>query len=208
MTETRGLVASVLLASVVVPAAGCLGLSRAYPEKRYFALEAPPRGAAKGAPESGVLRVNPFRVGPLYEGNELVHRSGEVEYESDFYNEWFVPPGPMLTRAFEDWMGTAGVFEHVIPAGASVDATAAMGGLVTALHGDYREEAARAVLGVDVYVVSGEDSPRIILQNGYSKEVAIPNRSAEALARGLNEALRLLLVDLEADLRKLDLKQR
>lgn len=202
MSELRGFVACVLPVAGLL-AAGCLGLSKAYPEKRHFALEAPPHGETKGAPSKGVLRVNPLRVEPLYEGNELVHRTGDVEYESDFYNEWFVPPGSMLTSAFEGWLRRAAVFEHVVPAGAGVDATLALGGMVTALHGDYRGEAAKAVLGVEVYVVSEDAAPRILFHHAYRREVDIPKESAEALAGGLNEALRLVLADLEADLRNL-----
>ena len=185
-------------------AAGCLGLSKPYPEKRHFALEAPPRAEARAAARRGVLRVNPFRVAPLFEGREIVVRTGNAEYESDFYNVWFVPPGPMLASAFEEWLRGAGVFEHVLSAGAVVDAGAVLGGLVTALHGDYGGETARAVLGVDIHVVSGEDSPRILLHRAYRREVDIPVESAEALALGLNDALRLVLADLEADLRKLE----
>jgi cholesterol transport system auxiliary component len=184
-------------------AAGCLGLSREYPEKHEFVLEAPAHGEAKGTPAQGVLRVNIFRVGPICEQNELVRRTGDVEYESDFYNEWFVPPGAMLTSAFGDWLSSAGVFAHVITAAAGVDATVALGGLVTTLYGDYRTEQPKAVLGVEVGLVSEDAAPRILLQRSYRKEVEIPNQSAEALVRGLNEALRLILVDLEADLRKL-----
>ena len=202
MSELRMFVARVP-AVLCLLAAGCLGLSREYPEKHEFVLEAPAHGEAKGIPAQGVLRVNIFRVGPIYEQNELVRRTGDVEYEADFYNEWFVPPGAMLTSAFGDWLRGAGVFAHVITAATGADATVALGGLVTALYGDYRTEQPKAVLGVEVGLVSEDAAPRILLQRSYRKEVEIPNQSAEALVRGLNEALRLILVDLEADLRKL-----
>jgi cholesterol transport system auxiliary component len=181
-------------------AAGCLSLSKAYPEKRRFALEAPPRVEAKGAPRQGVLRVDPFRVSPLHASSELVVRTGDAEYESDFYNGWFAPPGPMVTSAVEEWLRGARVFESVVPAGAGVDAAASLGGLVTALHGDQRGETARAVLGMDVYVVTEEDPQRILFHRAYRKEVDVPGKSAEALALGLNEAFRLVLAGLEQDL--------
>ena len=206
MNEFRRVVARVPAVACLL-AAGCLSLAKEYPEKRQFVLVAPPRAEAKGTPSGGVLRVGILRVSPLYEGMELVHRTEDVEYESDFYNEWFVPPGPMLTSAFGDWLRGAGVFEHVLTSSAGVDASVALGGLVTALHGDYRMEPPKAVFGVEIGLASEDAAPRILFQRSYLKEVDVPNRSAEALVRGLNEALRLVLVDLEADLRKAATKQ-
>jgi hypothetical protein len=55
--------------------------------------------------------------------------------------------------------------------------------------------------------VANEDAaPEILCHHSYRKEVQLTKRSAEALARGLSEALRLILVDLEGDLRRLQLK--
>jgi cholesterol transport system auxiliary component len=107
-----------LLPLAALLAAGCVSLSKAYPEKRRFALEAPRRAETSGEPSRGTLRVYSLRVGPLHAGSELVVRTGEFEYESDFYNEWFVPPGAMLTRALEDWLDGGRVFDDVVPSGA------------------------------------------------------------------------------------------
>jgi cholesterol transport system auxiliary component len=130
-------------------------------------------------------------------------RTGEVEYESDYYHQWFVPPGAMLTSALERWLGAAAVFKQVTPPGARVDAGCTLGGLVTALHGDYRAQPGKAVLGLDLYLVRVDSSQEVLFRKAYLREVELAAKSPEGLARGLNEALKLILADLEADLRQL-----
>ena len=97
----------------------------------------------------------------------------------------------------------AAIFKRVVPAGGRMDSDLALGGLVTELQGDYRAQPGKAVLGMDLYLVRVDATGEVVFQKSYRKEVELAAKSPEGLVRGLNEALRLILVDLEADLRRL-----
>ena len=62
---------------LVLTLGGCVSLERAYPDRRYFVIEAP-RGAASPNPTaSGVLLVTSLRVSPRYESKSLIYRRSE-----------------------------------------------------------------------------------------------------------------------------------
>jgi hypothetical protein len=76
-------------------------------------------------------------------------------------------------------------------------------GTVTALYGDYRATPVKAVLGLEfVLVHDTAASIDMIWHNEYRKEVEVGDQSPEALVSGWNEALRVILTALEADMRE------
>lgn len=182
--------------------AGCVSLGQSQPEKQYFALEVVREGDARAALPRTMLDVRRFRASaPL--GRELVYRESDARYESDFYNQWFVVPDVMLTQQTTNWLTAAGLFQYVMDSSGSLPPTHILEGTVTALYGDYRANPAKAVLGLQfVLVHDTAASTDMIWYNQYRKEVEVSKQSPEALASGLNEALRIILTDLETDLNK------
>ena len=102
------------LAVIVTSPAGCLDLKKSYPEKRSFVLDvgAPPQDTpANGAI---VLKINKLRVSPLFAGRAMVYRVADLQYESDFYDEWFVAPGTLVTQQVHQWLSRSAGFQMVI----------------------------------------------------------------------------------------------
>ncbi|HMU32220.1 MAG TPA: hypothetical protein PKD43_19140, partial [Nitrospira sp.] len=133
---------------VVFVLGGCVNLSKSYPEKHSYILEAVHSGEMRASIPGTVLKVRKFRVSPTSEGKELVYRTSDARYEGDFYNEWFVPPNAMLTQQIMNWLTSAGLFQYVMDSSGPLPATHMLEGTLTALHGDYRATPARAVLAV------------------------------------------------------------
>ena len=59
---------SVFLTFLVL--SGCVELSKSYPEKHYYALEAVHTGEMRASILGTVLKVRKFRVSPAFEGKE------------------------------------------------------------------------------------------------------------------------------------------
>ncbi len=76
---------------------GCVNLEKSYPEKRYFIMDASRGEDISSSDTDAALTVRRFRVSPKYEGKGLVYRLDDLSYESDFYNEFFIPPASMFT---------------------------------------------------------------------------------------------------------------
>jgi cholesterol transport system auxiliary component len=187
---------------------GCVSLAKSFPDKHYYALDVTRQGEP-GVPVSGaVLDVRGLFVSPRFEGKELVYRTGDTRYESDFYNAWFVSPSAMLTQQMQDWLRQARLFEDVVATPSYLDATHMLEGTVTALYGDFRQQGGqKAVVGIHIVLI--EDSPTrtaMVFQRDYQQMVELTETSPDELTRGWNQGLQQIFMALEEDLRRVDLK--
>ena len=191
----------VCLASVSLAMAACLNLNKSYPEKRSFVLDVSSVSREPAPEATMVLKVSKFRVSPLFVGRAMVYRIGELQYENDFYDEWFVSPGALLTQQFHDWLSKTGRFRFVLVGTNHIEPTHLLEGRVAEFYGDYRlAELPKAIFGIELLLLDGLNERQAILRRTYHKEVPLANRSPDALAEGLTQAVRLVLVDLEREL--------
>lgn len=180
---------------------GCVNLSKGYPEKHSYILEAVRSGETHASIPETVLKVRKFRVSPAFEGKDLVYRTSDARYEGDFYNVWFVPPNAMITQQILNWLTKAGLFQYVMDSSGPLPATHMLEGTLTALYGDYRATPAKAVLTVQFFLLhEAPTQAEVLWHQEYRKEVDIIEQTPEALVKGWNSALRLILSDLEEDL--------
>ena len=187
---------------------GCVSLAKSFPDKQYYALEVT-RQREPGVPVTGaVLDVRGLLVSPRFEGKELVYRTGDTRYESDFYSAWFVSPSAMLTQQIQNWLTHAQLFEHVVSTSSYLNATHILEGMVTALYGDYRQQGGhKAVVGMRIVLMEDSSTrPAIVFQRDYQQMVELNETTPDALTRGWNQGLEHIFMALEADLRRVNLK--
>lgn len=195
--------AGTCLAVIMMCPTGCLDLKKSYPEKRSFVLDvgAPPQET----PANGVivLKINKLRVSPLFAGRAMVYRVADLQYESDFYDEWFVAPGTLVTQQVHQWLSRSAGFETVVVGTNHVEPTHLLEGTVTEFYGDFRA-APRAVLGLELHLLDAIHE-RQFFRRTYHQDVPLSDQSSDALARGLTEALRAVLVDVVKDITAVEL---
>lgn len=201
MTTRDVMLKLVCLVSLSLAPAACLNLNKSYPEKRSFVLEVTtePREPAPAA--ATVLKISKFRVSPLFVGRPMVYRIGELQYESDFYAEWFIAPGALLTEQFHDWLSKTGRFQFVLVGTNHIEPTHLLEGSVTEFYGDYRLAGSpKAIFGIELHLLDGFNERQPLFHRTYHKEVPLADRSPDALAVGLTQAVSQVLVDFERDL--------
>ena len=187
------------LGVIVANSSGCLDLKKSYPEKRSFVLDV---GAAQQVTPSNVgivLKINKFRISPLFAGRAMVYRVADLQYESDFYDEWFVAPATLVTQQVQNWLSRSGGFQLVVLGTNHVEPTHLLEGLITEFYGDFRG-APRAVFGLELQLLDAAHERQPFFRRSYQQDVPLNDRSAHALARGLTEALRVVLVEIAKDL--------
>jgi cholesterol transport system auxiliary component len=184
--------------------AGC-SLTRPAPVKRTFLLEpAAPPAAATTKPAT--LRVGTFTVGEPYRDKGFVYRTSDLGYESDFYDEFFVAPGPMIAGATQRALASAKVFASVVPgAAAPEDGDFTIEGFVSELYADARRSPADAVVGITFYVTRTRYPSAVVWTKAYAQRVPLAGTSPEALAAAWNVALGNVLAELARDLAAADL---
>jgi cholesterol transport system auxiliary component len=190
------------LAIVCAGVAGCLDFTKRYPERRSFVLDVgiPQEGPANG---SVVVKLSKFRVSPLFAGRAMVYRIADLQYESDFYDEWFVAPATLVTQQVHAWLSRSGGFQLVGSGMNHVEPTHLLEGTVTEFYGDFRATP-RAVFGLELRLFDAMHHDQPVFRRAYHHEVPLSDRSSEGLARGLTEALRLILVDMGRDLASIE----
>ncbi|MBU2547201.1 MAG: membrane integrity-associated transporter subunit PqiC [Proteobacteria bacterium] len=195
---------------LILTLSGCLSGEQGYPEKRFFALEAMRPDRVPPPAAGPVLKVRPFRVSPQYEAKGFVYRTGDSSYASDFYNEFFIPPGPMLTDQTIKWLAAAGLFGRVTDDPGRQRPDYVLEGALNLLYADFRNsQAPRVVLEFKIFLLSDRTAePGVVFQKSYRRETPVGKGSGpEALVGAWNQGLAGLLADLEADLKGLDLSR-
>jgi cholesterol transport system auxiliary component len=182
---------------------GCVSLQRAYPDKRYFVIEGRSGEASANPKASGVLLVTSLRVSPRYEGKSFIYQRSESGFEADYYNQFLVLPGAMLTEEIRRGLAQAQAAQYVVGTSSQLEPTHVLEGTVDAMYGDFRDMGApKAVLEMEFFL--SKESPtkaEILIRKRYTKAIAVNGRSAEALVRGWNQALNEILTGLTADLK-------
>lgn len=186
-----------LLPLVVAPLGGCT-LLPAQPavDRSWFLLEVADSGVEVESPVR--LELVSVRVAPAVAGKGLVYRLGPYRYESDFYNEWFLPPREHVEQLLrERWTRTDGPVTLVADARAHPGALQ-LDVLITAMHADLDAEAPGvALIGMRVFAQGPERSRLWQLE----RRVPMRDRSPEALVSALSQGMGALLEDLEQRLR-------
>ena len=184
---------------------GCVRLERAYPDRRYFVVEAP---IVAGSPNpdpapTGVLLVTNLRVSPRYESKSFVYRISDSGFESDYYNQFLVSPGAMLTEDIRRGLAQVQAAQYVVGTSSQLDPTHVLEGTVDAFYGDFRDpNGPKARLDMEFFL-SKESASRadILMRKRYSQSIAINGRSAEALVNGWSRALSEIITALAIELR-------
>jgi cholesterol transport system auxiliary component len=188
---------------VVALCAGCVGIERSYPDKRYFVLEAIASPTNPNPSTNEILRVSAIRVSPKYADRSFVYRTSEAGYESDFYNQFLVSPSSLITEEVRKGLIGSEVFKYVIGASNQSQPGYVLEGNVNALYGDFRNpNSPRAVLEMEFFLTSEIPAkPGILMQKRYAKSLPLTGRSPEGLVKGWDQALEEILTSLAADVK-------
>lgn len=184
--------------------AGCLNLSKDYPERHLHAVTAERPGEPAAGGKGLILAVRPFTIANRFEKSEFVYRKSETEWETDYYNAFFVEPKDMVADATRTWLSRSGLYEHVGSLSSSVPPTHVLEGHVAQLWVDNRGEAPKAVIEVQFLVADDRDAPaRIVFTRSMLETVAMPKDTPEEAVKAWSEGISRILAGLEANLGEL-----
>ena len=182
--------------------AGCLKIQREYPEKNQFVLEVTRPPGERAAASNNILQVNEFQLAQPYQGKGFKYRKGDLNLESDFYNEFFAPPGQMIAEGVRKWLDGSGLFKLVVSRPGQILPTHFLEGTVESIYGDYRSNPTKAVLEIE-FVLTREDkgTAQIVFKKRYSEAQPAGDQSAKDLVQAWNEGLQKIVQQFESDLK-------
>ena len=180
---------------------GC-GSRQAY-NKKYYVLGAIRQVQPTGAQTDLVLEVRRFTIDSAFAGKGLVYRTGQFEYESDFYSEFLVSPSAMITEKTRNWLSGSGLFERVLDIASQIDPTHTLEANITARYGDLRDKSSpQAKMEIRVFLlkVQAGEEPVPVFGRTYKFSAGIESEGPEGLVEALDRCLANILSNLERDL--------
>lgn len=196
----RNLFLTVILLATL---SGCVSLEKPAPEKGRFVLETVRPGARRLADNKRLLSVRKFEILDQYASINLVYRTGDFAYKSDFYNEFYYPPENMVCDTARLWLDRSGLFAHTVDTSTRMEPTHILEGSIQVLHGDFRNaEKPLAVMQVELLLIDDtRAAPSIATRQIYLAKQPLQAASPEALIEGYSLALTSILEQFENDLR-------
>lgn len=181
----------------------CAGLKRDYPDKQFFVVEATRHHKEAPDPSAPRLEVGNFQIASGFKDRAMVYRTGQYEYRTDFYNNFFQLSDRMIERQCTQWLEASGLFSRVTHRQGLVEPGFILEGNILEIYGDYRpDRSPEAVLRIEFTLLENSSAePRLMFERDYERRIPMSNSGARKLAEGLSEALEDILFALEEDLR-------
>ncbi|UCC23442.1 MAG: membrane integrity-associated transporter subunit PqiC [Planctomycetota bacterium] len=172
--------------------------------RHYYILDATRQATPSETQTDVILEVQRFTTDSAFASKQLVYRKSEFEYESDFYGEFLISPGLMITEKTRNWLAHSGLFARVLAPGSYTKPTHTLHANITALYIDTRnKKSPAAVLQMRVFLTPEEPAEKlVILAETYNASVGVKSKDAEDFVEGFNQCLEQILTDLEKDLRE------
>jgi ABC-type uncharacterized transport system auxiliary subunit len=172
-------------------------------DKNYYLLGATRQAESIKTETNHLLEIRRFTIDSAFNGQGFVYRTGQFEYESDFYNEFLISPSAMVTEKTRNWLSGSGLFKKVLDVGSQIDPTHILEGNIMALYGDFRDSASpEAIIEIRIFLLRAQANQELVPLFGktYKSSVAMESKGPEALVQSLDRSLEGILSNLEKDL--------
>jgi cholesterol transport system auxiliary component len=146
-----------------------------------------------------ILAVRSFSLSPGYHPNELTYRTGDFQYESDYYNRFLTDAGRQIAEQTRRWLADSGLFANVVPPGSTMSATHLLEGNITRLYGDFRDKTnSQAVMSITFYLLDITNRhPETLCSENYDVTATVSETKVENLIEAYNKSLSQILTKLE-----------
>lgn len=201
--RTYQITAAIIVLAVVLFSSGCI--QRDAIVKDTFLLNAQRPCSSVQEPIAPVLMVSPFSIAPAYADKDLVRQVGPHQYESSYYNEYFISPAAMITDQTRNWLTESGLFETVLPPASTANPEIILEGHVRHLRINQQDPSnSTAELGITFILLKHDKRDRVIrYQKTYTATVPAEAKATKGHITAQNAALTQILESLEKDLIKL-----
>lgn len=191
---------SILVFSAIM-ASGCAEPSY---RKEYYILEVTRDAPPVATKIDETLEVRRFSVNTAFATRSLVYRLSEYQYEPDYYRQYLIAPGAMITEETRHWLATSGLFKQIVPPGSQITPSYTLQAIVTALYGDFTDKAAPvAVLRIRFFLAQQKGGDEVIVfSQSYRTAMPISATTGQAFIDALSKDMVEVLTHLEADLEK------
>ena len=181
-----------VLISLVLFIPGCLSLKKPVIKIDYYTLEYDSPDVAFQAQLPFVVRIERFRVAPVYNSNRIVYSEQKFKRAAYNYHRWRSSPGDLVTYFLARDMHRSHLFKAVLTHDTGFLSSYTIEGIVDEFYEQDEKDLWEAVLSVSITLVrEGEPdvSKRVLFQKKYSANKACEQKTPLALAKAMSSAM-------------------
>ena len=188
---------------LVILMLGCSGLKREYPKRDFYTLEVVNVMEAVQGVGRNYLKIQRSEINPVYFQRDFNYKTGQDEFISDYYNQFYKPVNTIVTAELYKWLSNSGLFKDVLPIESIVKAKYLLDSIIVDIYADFTDpENPKAVLNIQFFLVddSGDD-PKLVYTNVYNQTVELAGKGPNSVVDGWNKALENILNQFQSDLK-------
>lgn len=178
--------------SLILFAPGCLSFKKPVIKIDYYTLEYDSPDVAFQAQLPFVVRIERFRVTPVYNSNRIVYSEQKFKRAAYNYHRWRSSPGDLVTYFLARDMRKSNLFKAVLTYDTGFLSSHVIEGIVDEFYEQDEKDLWEAVLSVSITLVrEGEPdiSKRVLFQEKYSAKETCEQKTPLALARAMSSAM-------------------
>ncbi len=193
------------LCLLIIHITGCVSLEKKYPDIDRYSISVNPFQQPSAFNGGGKVKVRTFDSVSLFADKTFVFRTGALNYEKDYYNQFILFPTTMITEEVKKWLSSVPQMITIIDRGSLIPAEFEITGKILELYGDIHDKKnPKACLSLEFVVFDIRQIPaKAILRKSYDEQITLERLTIINLVEGWNIALRNIMHDFEIDLRKL-----
>ncbi|MBN2588370.1 MAG: hypothetical protein JXA96_00790 [Sedimentisphaerales bacterium] len=189
------------LIAFFIAAAGCN--SKTY-EKKQYVLDTKRTYPSAETKIADTIIINRFTINPVFSSKQFTYQISDFEYESDYYNEFFIPPAVMITDKVNNWLTESGLFQRVSElTGYAATPDYILEGNVNSLYCDFRDPSLPiAVMEIHFFVSENKSmkEPVIVFSKNYKYSFTFEKGVYVNLIKAFDSCLFEILTKMEKDL--------
>lgn len=174
-------------------------LARESPEQRRFTPEVVRSGEPAAPIPDIALELRPVHADASFTTRSFLYRQQGGEVQSDYYNEWLVPPAQLIGETMRDWLRQSGRFASVRGSGSFSTPTHLLEVDLSDLCGDYSQSPAQARVRFTAHLLTAEEG-QPLASIEHRGDAPIEGEGPEAMVAAMGKALTMSLVHLEESL--------
>lgn len=189
------------LTAAVVLLGGCSFPERPTKETQTYLPAVTVPAAPSALQPAYCFSVRPCRAAPAFSTKSFVYRTGEAEYEKDFYNQLLTTPAENITQTLSNWITAAG-WKTCVPGTAPKDFYTVVP-VLDEFYGDFRDPTnPNAAVKMQISLTFTDSTckcVRTVLNKPYEARILLPSATVKELVKAYSKGLEKIFTDFQKD---------
>lgn len=165
-----------------------------------FAFEVDRQGQTAKTNIAQSVKIERIGAAKPFGYKSMVYRISDSQFETDYYNRFFVAPDEMIEQKVYRWLSDSGVFADVARWDDTISTAYVLKGNINLLYGDFAEKNRQAAVMEIEFMLTESDTDEVKLKKVYKSTVPFEQRKPDSLVHAYNTCLEEILSELEKDL--------